>query len=172
MAFPKHTLLGARVAIPKQHVRKVRKELLMRVRPVRGEGAQDLAMRAEFQLRAMGFPTTPESSTEELPMPAGHGNPSTYHQAMELACLQHASHKALMLLPSAQLPPAIGEKESPQHNTTSAIGEKRLAQNCQATLANDMGQSSAQPNCSAAPCAAVWNYLQLNGPRPKKQPGR
>ena len=157
MAFPKHTLLGVRVAIPKQHVKKVRKELLMRVRPVRGEGAQELARRAKFQLRAMGFPMplTPKSSTEELPMPAGHGNPSTYHQAMELACLQPNFHQALELVPRAQLPPAIDEKESPQHNTTSAIGEKRLAQNCQATLANDMGQSSAQPNCSAAPTSVA-----------------
>ena len=154
MAFPKHTLLGVRVAIPKQHVKKVRKELLMRERPVRGEGAQELARRAKFELRAMGFPMTPKSSTEELPMPAGHGHPSTGHQALELACTKQTC-KMEKLVPSAHLPPAIDEKKSAQHNTTSAIGEKRLAQNCQATLANDMGQSSAQPNCSAAPTSVA-----------------
>ena len=69
MAFPKQSLLGVRVAIPRQHVKKVRKDLLMRVRMVHGETAQELAKRAKVALRDMGFilPQTPLRSQEEHP---------------------------------------------------------------------------------------------------------
>jgi hypothetical protein len=159
MAFPKHRLLGVRIAIAKQNFKGVRKELMKRVCPKMGEHTKYIARKARLALLKMGFPVTPFT-------PAGHGGIPPSHQAMEPALAKQAC-QVEQPDPSAQLlpGPAIGGKNVAQAEATPAIGEANLATKCPfaVQVANEMGQGSAQPDCSNAPALrtvplAPWTF--------------
>jgi len=98
MAFPKQSFFGVRLAVPKQHVKKVRQEMMMRACPVPGEDPQELARRVTIAFRAMGFSLTSPKSTNKKSRPAGIRLDPKRWEALEVARVRQSS--------------AIGEKAS------------------------------------------------------------
>ena len=146
MAFPKQSLLGVRVAIPKQHVRKVRKELLKRVCPLPGEAVQELARRASLALGAMGLRAEPVRSQEKLPAPSGECNMNQPQSSNVAPATRRKDATAILKI--AVMKQLFGEKKLNQ-STPSAIGEKKPTQIYQTPPL--MVQQSSQPTHNIAP---------------------
>ena len=107
MAFPKQSFFGVRLAVPKQHVKKVRQEMVMRACPVPGEDPQELARRVTIAFRAMGFSLTSPKSTDKKSRPAGIRLAPKRRQALEVASVRQSS--------------AIGEKASNHVPTATGV---------------------------------------------------
>ena len=141
MAFPKQSFFGVRLAVPKQHVKKVRQEIAMRARPVPGEDPQELARRVTIAFRAMGFSLTSPKSTDKKSRPAGIRLAPKHRQALEVASVRQSS--------------AIGEQAS-NHvptATSSAIGEK--ASNSVPTATDVNTAEAVDEDISAPPTVRV-----------------
>jgi serine/threonine protein kinase len=117
MAFPKQSLLGVRLPIPRQHFRKIRKDLLKQVRPMPGEAAAEVARRARVALRAMGLPVP------QTPMRSQGKHPKC--QATKLASTM-GTCKDTMEQAAHQTSASGGAPSS----KPPAIGGERLAPNC------------------------------------------
>ena len=117
MAFPKQHVLGVHIRVPKGQFKKVRKELLARVRPLPGERAETLAKRAKAESRDMGLQVSPDSDEILVLTPSdseGSPGPAPVHRQGQQNLRQPA--------PSSQPPPAIGgERLAIQRNVASAI---------------------------------------------------
>ena len=104
MAFPKQSFFGVRLAVPKQHVKKVRQEMVRRACPVPGEDPQELARRVTIAFRAMGFSLTSPKSTDKKNIKQGKSRAACIRlvpksrQALEVArrseqlALWHRNH--------------------------------------------------------------------------------